>query len=130
MVEENLLSVLYLILSIIVTSSSYTSPPYSSLDAHSHRTLSFSLLSSYPPLLSYLSLLSSTSFSSPTSSHLPHPPPPSRFSWRVLWFVGIPTGLIMLPLCNNIPESFRFLVVRHTSERSCLILLCYRPSMI
>jgi hypothetical protein len=74
------------------------------------------------PHTSLPSLIPLLSSSSPSPfSPLPHPSSPlphhtPRFSWRVLWFVGIPTGLIMLPLCNNIPESFRFLVVRHSKK--------------
>ena len=35
-----------------------------------------------------------------------------HFGWRILWFFGAPTGLILI-LCNNlIPESPRFLLAR------------------
>ena len=35
-----------------------------------------------------------------------------HFGWRILWFFGAPTGLVLI-LCNNlIPESPRFLLAR------------------
>jgi putative MFS transporter len=33
-----------------------------------------------------------------------------HFSWRILWFAGLPTGLLMLVLNRWIPESPRFLL--------------------
>lgn len=33
-----------------------------------------------------------------------------HFSWRILWFAGLPTGLLMLVLNHWIPESPRFLL--------------------
>ena len=47
------------------------------------------------------------------------------FSWRTLWFVGLPTGLIMLPLCLAMPESFRFLVVAGRDEDACRSMELY-----
>ena len=47
------------------------------------------------------------------------------FAWRTLWFVGIPTGLLMLPLCLEMPESFRFLVVAGREEDACKSLALY-----
>lgn len=32
------------------------------------------------------------------------------FGWRIMWFVGLPTGLALLALSNEIPESPRFLL--------------------
>jgi hypothetical protein len=131
------MSLILLILSLVLTSASY-----SSLYPLLHTTLPILILTPillsppsslsclprlpHPPLHSLIPFLSSStpSSSSPlphTSLPLPHHTP--RFSWRVLWFVGIPTGLIMLPLCNNIPESFRFLVVRHSRKRTSLLYI-------
>ena len=47
------------------------------------------------------------------------------FSWRTLWFVGLPTGLIVLPLCLQMPESFRFLVVAGRDVDACRSLELY-----
>ena len=47
------------------------------------------------------------------------------FAWRTLWFVGLPTGLLMLPLSLGIPESFRFLVVAGRVEEACVSLSAY-----
>ena len=47
------------------------------------------------------------------------------FAWRTLWFVGIPTGLLMLPLCNQIPESFRFLIVSNRLDEACVSMKKY-----
>lgn len=33
-----------------------------------------------------------------------------HFTWRILWFAGLPTGLLMLLLNRFIPESARFLI--------------------
>jgi putative MFS transporter len=35
-----------------------------------------------------------------------------RFTWRILWFAGLPTGFLMLVLNKWIPESPRFLLQR------------------
>ncbi len=35
-----------------------------------------------------------------------------HYTWRILWFAGLPTGLIMLLLNRYIPESPRFLIDR------------------
>ncbi|AHG91563.1 major facilitator superfamily MFS_1 [Gemmatirosa kalamazoonensis] len=35
-----------------------------------------------------------------------------HFTWRILWFAGLPTGLILLVLNRWIPESPRFLLAR------------------
>jgi putative MFS transporter len=35
-----------------------------------------------------------------------------RFGWRVLWFLGLPTGLILLVLNRFIPESPRFFLAQ------------------
>ncbi len=35
-----------------------------------------------------------------------------QFTWRILWFAGLPTGFLMLVLNRYIPESPRFLIDR------------------
>ena len=32
-------------------------------------------------------------------------------AWRVLWFIGFPSGIFLVPLTLLMPESFRFLVI-------------------
>ncbi|MEO8438756.1 MAG: MFS transporter [Spartobacteria bacterium] len=34
------------------------------------------------------------------------------FSWRILWLLNLPTGLILLSMCRFIPESAKFLIAR------------------
>lgn len=34
------------------------------------------------------------------------------FGWRIMWFVGVPTGVALIALSNAIPESPRFLLAR------------------
>lgn len=33
-----------------------------------------------------------------------------KYGWRVLWFIGLPTGVLLIVLSRYIPESFRFLM--------------------
>jgi putative MFS transporter len=47
------------------------------------------------------------------------------FAWRTLWFVGLPTGLLMLPLSLGIPESFRFLVLAGRLDEACQSMSLY-----
>jgi len=47
------------------------------------------------------------------------------FAWRVLWFVGIPTGIVMFPFCFNIPESFRYLIVAGQLDEACQSMELY-----
>lgn len=50
------------------------------------------------------------------------------FGWRVLWFVGLPTGVLLLVLNRYIPESPRFLMARgeHAEARSIMSYFCIR----
>jgi putative MFS transporter len=41
-----------------------------------------------------------------------------RFSWRVLWLIGLPTGLLMILLNRWIPESPRFLLAAGRVEEA------------
>ena len=45
-----------------------------------------------------------------------------HFAWRSLWFVGLPTGLLMLIMSRWIPESPRFLLT-HGREREAAAVL-------
>jgi MFS transporter, putative metabolite:H+ symporter len=47
------------------------------------------------------------------------------YSWRILWFVGLPTGLLMLVLNRWIPESPRFLIANGRHEEAAAIMRRY-----
>jgi putative MFS transporter len=47
------------------------------------------------------------------------------FSWRVLWFAGLPTGLLLLVLNRWIPESPRFLLEHGRVEEAEKVLRRY-----
>ena len=40
-----------------------------------------------------------------------------RFGWRVLWLIGLPTGVLLILLNRWIPESPRFLSPPAASKR-------------
>lgn len=41
-----------------------------------------------------------------------------HFGWRVLWFLGLPTGVLLIMLNRYIPESPRFLMLQGKSEEA------------
>jgi MFS transporter, putative metabolite:H+ symporter len=47
------------------------------------------------------------------------------FSWRVLWLIGLPTGLVMVLLSRFIPESPRFLILNGRSDEARRALAAY-----
>jgi MFS transporter, putative metabolite:H+ symporter len=47
-------------------------------------------------------------------------------SWRALWFLGLPTGVILMMLNHFIPESPGFLLLRGEVEEAERIMLRYR----
>lgn len=48
------------------------------------------------------------------------------FSWRALWFMGLPTGVILMMLNNFIPESPGFLLLRGEVEEAEAVMRRYR----
>jgi putative MFS transporter len=48
-----------------------------------------------------------------------------HFSWRVLWFAGLPTGLLLLVLNRWIPESPRFLLEHGRVDEAEMVLRRY-----
>lgn len=40
------------------------------------------------------------------------------YGWRIMWFLGLPTGVILLMLNRYIPESPRFLLVKGDTEEA------------
>ncbi len=51
------------------------------------------------------------------------------FSWRVLWLIGLPTGVVMLALTRYIPESPRFLVLHGREDEARRSLQRYGASL-
>jgi len=45
-----------------------------------------------------------------------------HFGWRIMWFLGLPTGVILILLNAYIPESPKFLLLRGQSEAAIAIL--------
>lgn len=45
-----------------------------------------------------------------------------HFGWRILWLIGMPTGLILLLLNRLIPESPRFLMAQNKPEAAAQIM--------
>ncbi|MGI8425636.1 MAG: MFS transporter [Actinomycetota bacterium] len=50
---------------------------------------------------------------------------PDSFGWRMLWLVGLPTGLLLLLLNRWIPESPRFLLSRGRDDEARAIMEHY-----
>ncbi|NNF58501.1 MAG: MFS transporter [Rhodothermaceae bacterium] len=48
-----------------------------------------------------------------------------QFTWRILWFVGLPTGVILLFLNRWIPESPRYLLERGRVEEAKAVMARY-----
>jgi putative MFS transporter len=47
------------------------------------------------------------------------------FSWRIMWFLGFPTGLILVALSSLLPESPRFLLEMGRYEEAKAVLARY-----
>lgn len=47
------------------------------------------------------------------------------FGWRVLWLLGLPSGLTLLALCRWIPESPRFLLATGQDEAAIQVMRTY-----
>lgn len=45
-----------------------------------------------------------------------------HFGWRVMWFVGLPTGLLLVLLNRFIPESPRFLLATNQVEEADVVM--------
>lgn len=48
-----------------------------------------------------------------------------HYSWRILWLVGAPTGLLLLLLSRWIPESPRFLLATGRGEEAAAVMARY-----
>ncbi|GLZ35216.1 MFS transporter [Lentzea sp. NBRC 105346] len=47
------------------------------------------------------------------------------FSWRSLWLLGLPTGLLLIVLSRWIPESPRFLIANGRDEEAAVVMARY-----
>lgn len=47
------------------------------------------------------------------------------YSWRILWLIGLPTGLLFIALNHWIPESPRFLLARGRNEEADAVMARY-----
>jgi putative MFS transporter len=47
------------------------------------------------------------------------------YSWRILWLIGLPTGLLFIALNRWIPESPRFLLARGRTEEAEAVMARY-----
>jgi len=47
------------------------------------------------------------------------------FSWRILWLMNLPTGLILLGLGRFIPESAKFLLARGRNAEAHAVMACF-----
>lgn len=48
-----------------------------------------------------------------------------HYSWRILWLIGAPTGLLLLLLSRWIPESPRFLLATGRTEEAAAVMARY-----
>ncbi|MFJ9363722.1 MFS transporter [Nocardia sp. NPDC101769] len=55
---------------------------------------------------------------------------PEHFGWRLLWLIGLPTGLILLVLNRWIPESPRFLLQHGRAEEARAVMRRYGAEVV
>jgi len=55
---------------------------------------------------------------------------PDRFGWRMLWLVGLPTGLFLILLNRWIPESPRFLLQHGRDQEARAVMEHYSASVV
>ncbi len=53
-----------------------------------------------------------------------------HFGWRVMWFLGLPTGVVLILLNQFIPESPSFLMLRGEVEEARAIVRRYRMTTL
>jgi putative MFS transporter len=53
-----------------------------------------------------------------------------HYSWRILWLIGLPTGLLIILLNRWIPESARYLLARGRHEEAELVMARYGAVVI
>lgn len=52
------------------------------------------------------------------------------FGWRIMWFLGLPTGIILLLLNRYIPESPRFLLARGNTEEARRVMESFGVELV
>ena len=53
-----------------------------------------------------------------------------EYSWRILWLIGLPTGLLLIVLNRWIPESPRFLLAHGRSEDARAVMARYGAELV
>ena len=52
------------------------------------------------------------------------------FGWRIMWFLGLPTGVMLMALSRFIPESPSFLLMRGELEEARTVMRRYRMNLV
>lgn len=55
---------------------------------------------------------------------------PDAFGWRIMWLLGLPTGVLLLLLNRWIPESPRFLIQRGREEEARAVMRRYGARVV
>lgn len=55
---------------------------------------------------------------------------PDAFGWRVLWLLGLPTGIVLVLLNHWIPESPRYLIQRGRDEEARAVMRRYGAEIV
>lgn len=55
---------------------------------------------------------------------------PDAFGWRILWLLGLPTGVLLVGLNHWIPESARFLVQQGREDEARAVLQRYGAAIL
>ncbi len=53
-----------------------------------------------------------------------------EYSWRILWLIGLPTGLLLIALNRWIPESPRFLLAHGRTEDARAVMARYGADLV
>lgn len=53
-----------------------------------------------------------------------------HFGWRIMWFLGLPTGLLLILLNRYIPESFRFLMAQGRHDEAHALMQHYGAILV
>lgn len=53
-----------------------------------------------------------------------------HYSWRILWLIGLPTGLVLIVLNHWIPESARYLIATGQRSAAAQVLVRYGAGLL